>query len=322
MKNSVTEKGVFLVTPDEAGARLDRWFQKKYPDVTHSFIHKLLRRGKIKINGKKAKANVRLEEGYSVEVFPFVNVEKPKTTGIKNENAKISDKDIEKFKTSIIFMDDHVIVINKEPGLATQGGTGIKNSVDAMLVFLKMGKEEKPKLVHRIDKDTSGILILARSTKVAQELTAQFKNKEIEKTYLALVVGTPEIKKGKISLPISAKKKDGKLERAVIDEEDGVSATTYYKVIDDAKVAAFLKLMPITGRMHQLRVHMSHIGHPIVGDGKYGAKAAFIEEVSDKMHLHAYRAEFRLFNKNYDVSAPLPPHILESLKFFALETPK
>lgn len=322
MKNSITEKNVFNVSEGEAGMRLDRFFTKKYPDVTHSFIHKLLRRGKVKINGKKAKANMRLEEGYTVEVLPFVNIEKPKISGIKNEDAKISDKDIEKFKSSIIFMDDNVIAINKEPGLATQGGTGVKISVDSMLVFLKMGKEEKPKLVHRIDKDTSGVLLLARTDRAARELTLMFKNKEVEKTYLALVVGTPEIKKGKIDIPLAAKRKDGKIEKSVVDEEEGDKAITYYQVFDDAKVVALVKLMPITGRMHQLRVHMNHIGHPIVADGKYGGKESFIDEISDKMHLHSYNAKFKLFAKNYDISAPIPPHILESLKFFALETPK
>lgn len=308
----------FKITDDESGARLDRWFRKKFPDVTHSFLQQMLRKKEVKVNGKKIEANYRINSGDVVEVKDFKEIKKPE--GPVKTKIKISEHDVKDLIKNIIYKDDNIIAINKPQGLAAQGGSGLSISVDYMLDYLKFGNEERPKLVHRIDKDTSGVMILARSAKAAAILGQMFKDKSIEKTYWAVVVGLPAIEKGKIDIPILAKKAQGKIEKAAVDEDEGSSATTYYNVLDNAgNSISFVELMPITGRMHQLRVHMAHIGNPILGDGKYGGKKAFIEGVGETMHLHARKIKFNFMGKKIEITSPLPKHMRETFRMFNFE---
>ncbi len=301
----------FEINADEAGIRLDRWFRRKFPGTPQSLLQKSLRKGDIRVDGKKAEANTRLLAGQNVTVsyFNFKPADKP-------YKPKIDEKKAEMLKSSVIYKDDDIIAINKPAGLAAQGGTKVGNSVDSLLDALIFEANERPKLVHRIDKDTSGVMILARNTKAASLLTAMFKDKTITKKYWAVVVGTPHPQEGTIKKPIIAKKlvkrAGRKIEKADVDEF-GQSATTIYRTLDvAAKKAALVELQPITGRMHQLRVHMSFINHPILGDGKYGGKFAFIPGLSERMHLHAHEVVINLKGKKIKITAPLPFHMQET----------
>jgi 23S rRNA pseudouridine955/2504/2580 synthase len=293
------------VKPEDGNIRLDRWFKRNFPNVSHTSIEKALRKGQIRVDSKRAKSSTRVETGQEIRVPPMVEYEKkdkPKT--------QIDEKYIKQIKDSVIFKDKDIIVINKPAGLPTQGGVGITVSVDSLLDYLKFDYESRPKLVHRLDKDTSGALVIARTTNIASSLTKDFKTKNIEKTYLALVVGIPEIDEGKIDLSIS-KQDTGAGKEKMIADDNGQKAITYYEVIEKiGKQISVVKLYPHTGRTHQLRVHMSHIGNPILGDGKYGAKAAFIEGLSKKMHLHSYQIKLPSYQKPF--TAPLSGKMSET----------
>lgn len=278
----MTKVQTITVNPEDNDIRLDRWFKRNFPNFSHTSIEKALRKGQIRINGKKATSATHVLTGEEIRVPPmveYVREEKPK--------PRIDEKYIKEIQQSVIFKDKDIIVINKPAGLATQGGVGINVSVDSLLDFLKFDYENRPKLVHRLDKDTSGVLVLARTAATASSLTKSFKLKEIEKIYWALVVGTPDIDEGKIDLPISKQEVGAGKEKMTADE-DGGKAITYYKVLENmGSKLSLVELHPITGRTHQLRVHMAHIGNPILGDGKYGGKLAFIDGLNKKMHLHA-----------------------------------
>jgi 23S rRNA pseudouridine955/2504/2580 synthase len=300
----------------DSGIRLDRWFKRHMPAMTHGLLEKLLRKGDIRVNGKKAKASDRVEAGQVIgvrfEVSGFSKNElTPKTSQLTPEDARM-------MQSLVLYKDADVIVINKPAGLAVQGGSKVTRSVDGMLDALRFDAKERPKLVHRLDRDTSGVLVLARSAKAASRLMHAFAGKKVEKTYWALVKGAPEIAQGKIDLPL-AKQEEGDVEKVAIDEEDGKRAVTLYRVLERlSKALAWVELMPVTGRTHQLRVHMAAIGHPIIGDGKYGGRAAFIDgmELSHTLHLHARRIAIPGV---LDVTAPLPRHMKESWKTLGLE---
>lgn len=300
---------------DDDGISISRWFKRHRPDVPHGLLQKLLRKGAVKLDGKKAKPDQKIITGQTIRIPELEdrleerNKSKPKTTIATKEDAE------RLLLNNILYKDEDIIAINKPPGLPVQGGTNVKLSVDDMLEFLKFDYNQKPKIVHRIDKDTSGVMILARATSVARSLGELFKSKVVKKTYWAIVVGVPEKSSGKITLPLLTK--TGTIEKTLVDEEQGKSAITKYKVIDTAgNKLAWVELQPITGRTHQLRAHMAAIGHPILGDGKYGAKEAFIDGLlSKKMHLHARNIRF---NSN-NITAPLPRHIEETFKLFGFE---
>lgn len=303
------------ISADDNGTRLDRWVKRNYPSISQALLQKLLRKGAIKLDGKKVEANARLSEGQQLRM-PEIE-DRPKQ---EKRKVQASLEDARKYLLdNILYKDEHVLVLNKPAGLPSQGGSKVRLSVDAMLEHLTFGLPTKPKLVHRIDKDTSGILILARTSKAATLLTKYFKEKRIEKYYWAVVVGVPEPKQGKIALPLAAKKSDGKIEKSAVDEEEGKPAVTHYMVKEAASTTlAFVELNPVTGRMHQLRVHMEAIGHPILGDGKYGGKKAFIHGLSNSMHLHARRVVIPNFmGKKLEVTAPLPPHMQRTWQFFS-----
>jgi len=298
------------VKEEDDDIRLDRWFKRHYPALTHGLLEKALRKGEIRIGKKKSKAADRVLTGQVIEIKCKMpdNDRKAEARAL---TSKYSLEDAQMLQEAVLYKDADIIVINKPPGLAVQGGSGITKSVDSLLDALRFEAKERPKLVHRLDRDTSGVLVLARSAKVATRLMHAFSKKEAEKIYWALVKGVPEIQQGKIDLPL-AKQEDGDIEKVGIDEEDGKRAVTFYRVIERlGKTLAWMELMPVTGRTHQLRVHMATIGHPILGDGKYGAREAFIDgmELSRKLHLHAHRI---IIPSIVDVTAPLPKHMKNS----------
>jgi 23S rRNA pseudouridine955/2504/2580 synthase len=302
------------VKEEDSDIRLDRWFKRHVPALTHGLLEKALRKGEIRLDGKKAKSSDRLVSGQTIEI----RFKLPEARALKPEVGKFSHEDAAMLQEAVLYKDADIIVINKPPGLPVQGGTKITKSVDSMLDALRFEAKERPKLVHRLDRDTSGVLVLARSAKSATRLMLAFKAKEAEKIYWALVKGVPEIPQGKIDLPL-AKQEDGDIEKVSIDEEDGKRAITHYRTIERlSKTLAWMELMPVTGRTHQLRVHMAAIGYPILGDGKYGAREAFIDgmELSRKLHLHARRI---IIPGLIDVTAPLPKHMQNSWDTLGLE---
>lgn len=309
---------IIKVKEEDEGIRLDRWFKRYYPDIPHSMVQKLLRKGAIKLAGKKAETSTRISAGQEIRV---PQLEARPDEFRPREKYEVTLEDAQTLlMNNIIYSDAQIIAINKPPGLAAQGGSKVKISVDAMLPFLAENGAT-PKLVHRIDKDTSGVMVLARTAKVAAELGLRFQEKTLEKTYWAIVVGEPEILSGKISMPLSAKQFDGRIEKATVDVENGKTAITLYRVLERAaRKLSWMELQPVTGRMHQLRVHMSEIGHPIVGDGKYGGAESFIDGISEDMHLHARRIVIpNFYGKKIDIVAPLPPHMKETFDLMGFE---
>lgn len=303
--------------------RLDRWFKRHYPALSHGALQTALRKGLVKLDGKKVEASAKVSAGQNIKMpeWELPDAPEKKTHGLTEEQAK-------RIQQCVIYKDRHVIAINKPAGLAVQGGTGQKESVDSMLDALMFDAKERPKLVHRLDKDTSGVLLLARNAKVAKELSEMFAaRKNIKKLYYALVVGVPEVDRGEISLKLS-KVEMGKhsrmsAEMVTVDEAKGQKAFTRYRVVEKLhRTGAWVELWPVTGRTHQLRVHMEAIEHPIVGDGKYGGAKAFIQgtvNISPQLHLHAHRVVIENWHgKVLDVRAPLPPHMKTSWKELGL----
>lgn len=312
------------VSGDEAEMRVDRWFRKHYPGLGHGRLEKLLRKGEIRVDGKRAKANQRLEAGQQVRVPPMGEAETtaPDPDARPKPKPVVDEAQAEELRRRILFMDNDVIALDKPAGLATQGGTGQKTHLDAMLDALRFDKPERPKLVHRLDKDTSGVLLIARSAAAARWLTAAFRAKTARKIYWALVVGEVKPKAARIDLPIA--KLPGKSgEKMAVDFEEGKKAQTDYEVVEQlAKRVAWVALSPVTGRTHQLRVHMMERRTPIVGDGKYGGQEAFLvaEGLSRKLHLHAREVEVtRPDGSLLRATAPLPEHMLKAWQFFGFD---
>jgi 23S rRNA pseudouridine955/2504/2580 synthase len=308
------------VTESEGETRLDRWFKRHYPGLTHGRLEKLLRTGQVRVDGGRAKGATRLEPGMVVRVPPLDDsATAPVEPGSTPRGPKpLSPRDIAAVKSMIIYRDADVIALDKPHGLAVQGGTGTTRHLDGMLDALMFDYDERPKLVHRLDKDTSGVILLARTTRAAQWLTRAFRDKTARKTYWAVVAGVPKPHRGKIDLPI-AKAMSGDREKVIADEDDGRDAITYYAVVENlAQRAAWIALLPLTGRTHQLRVHCAEIGTPILGDGKYGGAKATIEGLGGRrqLHLHARSIELqRPDGSVLHVTAPLPPHMRETWEF-------
>ena len=311
---------VIEVSPEEAGMRLDRWFRAHYPGLNHGQLQKLLRTGQVRVDGGRVKANARLEQGQSVRVPPM----RAESAGDKKRHDTISQDDIRFIQSLVIHKDQHVLVLNKPPGLAVQGGTKTQRHIDGLLDGLKYKAHERPRLVHRLDKDTSGVLLLARDRKTAAALANALKSREAVKTYWALINGVPAPARGEISLPL-VKKGGPQNERVQVcdeDEEDAQRAVSRYAVIETAgRKLCWAGLWPITGRTHQLRVHMAAIGHPIVGDGKYGdVQAVSGGEIDDMLHLHAREIDIpHPAGGRLKVSAALPDHMLRTWKLLGLD---
>ena len=304
--------GVQIIKVKEAddGMRLNRWFLKYYPGLSLGRFQKLVRTKQIKVNGAKAEANTRLETGFEVRVPPLDNEKKEQV------RIGVSQSDAKSIENLVIYKDEKIIVINKPSGLAVQGGTNTERHVDGMLEALKFGMEDKPKLVHRIDKDTSGILVLARDRKMADVLTKAFREHSLQKTYLALVRGMCDKKIGEIKAPLE--KIDGRVQ--VI--ESGKSAVTEYEILDNVgDKFALVAASPLTGRTHQIRAHMEYMGMPILGDDKYFGKERGKNDLfSKKLHLHAYKIDLSsVYGKKMVVKAKLPDYFKESINVLGLD---
>ncbi len=304
------------IAPEDGEIRLDRWFKRHFPTLGHGRLEKLLRTGQVRIDGKRAHAGDRVSAGQIIRVPPL-GTEAAKPTAPRPAPV-IRERDAEAIRDAILYRDDDVIALNKPPGLAVQGGTGTSHHLDGLLDALRFEAAERPRLVHRLDKDTSGVLLLARSAQAAGKLASAFRAKTTRKTYWAVVVGVPRPHRGRIDLALS--KLPGRAGEKMAPDEEGLSAITYYSVIEHAAAkAAFLALMPVTGRTHQLRAHCVAIGTPILGDGKYGGAGAQLAGVPDDRALHLHARSIVLPHPRrgtLSVVAPLPPHMVETWQFF------
>ena len=304
----------FTVQPDDEGVRLDRWFKRHLPEVGFAMISRWARTGQIRVDGKRADPADRLVAGQTLRVPPGGAAPERKGAAPRKE---LTEAQIELAEGMVITQDRAAIVLNKPPGLATQGGTGTKEHVDGLLdAFAATGP--RPRLVHRLDKDTSGVLLIARTPGSAAYFSKRFSGRTARKIYWALIVGVPSIEDGLIELPLAKQPGTGGEKMMVDESEHGQPARTRYRVIDRAgNAGCWVELQPLTGRTHQLRVHMAAIGHPIVGDGKYGGPEAFLSgSVSRKMHLHARRLIIdHPDGAPLDVTASLPAHFAASMAY-------
>ncbi|MBY6127931.1 RluA family pseudouridine synthase [Qipengyuania aquimaris] len=312
MKTS-DEVRTFTVEADDDGIRLDRWFKRHLPQIGFGTVSKWARTGQIRVDGGRAKPDDRLEQGQQIRVPPGGDAPHKKA----KPKRELTNAEREQAEEMLIKRTKSALVINKPPGLATQGGTNTHNHVDGLLdAYMDEGEEQRPRLVHRLDKDTSGVLLVARTPGSAAFFSKRFSGRSAKKIYWALVVGVPDIKEGVIEAPLAKQPGSGG-EKMHVDHEGGQPAKTKYRVVDTAgKKAAWLELQPLTGRTHQLRVHCAAMGHPIVGDGKYGGKDAFLTgSVSRKMHLHARRLIIDSPDGGkLDVTADLPEHFAASME--------
>ncbi|MHB9878656.1 RluA family pseudouridine synthase [Pacificimonas sp. ICDLI1SI03] len=312
---TTTDVRQFTVAPDDDDIRLDRWFKRHMPEASFGTVSRWARTGQLRVDGKRAKPGDRIAAGQIIRVPPL-EAGKVSPLAQKRDRPSLTDDQIEFARSLVIHKSAHAIVINKPAGLATQGGTGIREHVDGLLDALRFDRDDRPKLVHRLDKDTSGALLIARSSRAAAHFAKAFSGRTARKLYWAIVMGVPEVANGRIELPIS-KQPGFNGERMFIDKEEGQRAVSRYRRIDRAAGrAAWLELQPLTGRTHQLRVHMEAIGHPIVGDGKYGGKDSFLTGgISRKLHLHARRLRIELPGGGMlDVKADPAEHFAASLE--------
>jgi 23S rRNA pseudouridine955/2504/2580 synthase len=311
------------VASGEADMRLDRWFRLHFPELGHGHLQKLLRTGQVRVDGRRAKAGARLAAGAEIRIPPMGAAPPPEAPRQKAGPAAPSDADAAFIRSLVLYRDDHVIALDKPPGLAVQGGTGTHRHVDGMLEALRFGAPEAPRLVHRLDRDTSGVLLLARSRAAAAALGKAFRGRAAQKLYWAIVVGLPEPRSGRIDLPVA--KLPGRAgEKMAVDEAAGQRAATLYSVMESAaRRLAWVALSPQTGRTHQLRVHCAAMGWPILGDGKYGGQGAFIagQGLSRKLHLHARSIALPhpVTGAPLIVRAPLPVHMKETWDFFGFD---
>jgi len=313
------------VARGEAGMRLDRWFKTHFPQITHGRLEKLLRTGQVRIDGARAKAADRLEQGQVIRIPPLgeaAAVEKapPRARTVSAADAKF-------VRALVIHKDAEVLVLNKPAGLAVQGGTGTERHLDGLLDALAFDAPERPRLVHRLDKDTSGVLLLARSRAAAAALAKAFAERTTRKVYWALTAGVPKVSRGQIDLKLLKAGAEGSERmRALLEGEDAEEAkraVTRYVTLDHAAHrVAWMALMPVTGRTHQLRAHMAALGTPIVGDGKYGGASARLTggEIENRLHLHARQiAIAHPAGGTLVAEAPLPPHMVRSWALFGFD---
>jgi 23S rRNA pseudouridine955/2504/2580 synthase len=314
-----------IVTDDEADIRLDRWFRRHFPGLQQSLIQKLCRTGQIRVDGARADTATRLAPGQTVRIPPMTAPEAPKPA------SRVDPNDAKDLQNAIIYQDDHILVLNKPYGLPVQGGPGITRHLDGMLDALRFGSEHRPRLVHRLDRDTTGVLLLARTPGTAGKLAAAFRGRDMEKTYWAVVAGRPVPVEGRIDMPL--KKVGGsrgeRTAPAARDDPDGARAITDYRTLDHAaRKLAWLELKPLTGRTHQLRVHCVAIRAPILGDEKYeepdqnNAFAALVQGLSTDLHLHARRLELpHPAGGTLVVEADLPPHMKATFQTLGFQAP-
>ncbi|MEO0703354.1 MAG: RluA family pseudouridine synthase [Pseudomonadota bacterium] len=315
------------VAEGEGDQRLDRWFRRRFPQVSQGRIEKMCRKGEIRVDGGRVKASTRVEDGQSVRVPPL-----PDAPAAPRPASTVSDADAAMIQACVVWQDEHIIALNKPPGLPTQGGSKQTRHVDGLAEALRFGFDDKPRLVHRLDKDTSGLLLLARTRAVAGALTQAFRDRETRKIYWAAVAGVPKpalgtVRYGLVKAPGHGAAGQGEkmlcLHPRDVETTPGAKrATTDYAVISGlGGRLSWVGLVPVTGRTHQLRAHMAELGHPIVGDGKYGGSgqenlgdgwgAHLGGELSRKLHLHARHVSFRhpVTGAMMALTAPLPDHM-------------
>jgi 23S rRNA pseudouridine955/2504/2580 synthase len=313
--------GVETVTvrPEDGAGRLDRWFKRHYPGLTHGRLEKLLRTGQIRVDGKRAHAGDPVAPGQAIRVPPLPETPAPSP---KPSAPRARPQDVALLRDAVLYRDDWAIVVNKPAGLAVQGGTNTDRHVDALLDGLRFESKERPRLVHRLDKDTSGVLLIARNPAAAAFFTGAFRDKTTRKVYWAITVGLPELRQGRIDLALAKRAGIRGGERVHADEE-GKSAITYYTVVDHAGTrASWLALLPVTGRTHQLRAHCAEIGTPILGDGKYGGSGAQLAggAAARQLHLHARSLDIpHPQGGTLSVTAPLPAHMRRMWEFFGFD---
>lgn len=310
-------KDTRTITVDLAddGQRLDRWLKKAVPDLPYALSQKLIRKGAIRIDGKRAKADARLSAGQNVRIPPVED----KGDLPAAPKRKLTDEDRRFIQSLVIYDDGDVIAFNKPSGLASQGGGGVEHHIDALFPLLADNDGLAPRLIHRLDRDTSGVLLAARSAEAVRNLGKSFKDRRAKKIYWAITVPAPADNEGSIRAPI-AKTGGAHKDRMVIDDEDGKGAVTDFAIIERAaKRAAFVAFCPRTGRTHQIRVHASDVLEcPILGDGKYGGSDARLDgmedALADRLHLHARRLVIHHpFKKEWlNLVAPLPPELRRS----------
>ena len=329
---------------DETGMRLDRWFRRRYPDLPQTHLNKIVRKGEVRVDGKRVEISTRLEIGQIVRVPPLKFAAKP----VPGERGPVNPADAQAIREMILFEDKDVLVLNKPYGLAVHGGSGTKRHVDGMLEALADKNGQRPVLVHRLDRDTSGVLLCAKSRKMAADLGAMFRARETRKIYWALVEGVPKPPQGRISMFLAkgegmgdergVKRGPSDLERMRVakhgDPEAQHSLTMYATIDKVTPRLAWLSMRPITGRTHQLRAHCEAIGHPIIGDPKYNRRPendparhdplrAVPPGLEPKLHLMARRLVLPHPRGGFiDVTAPVPPHMQKSFDVFGFELPK
>ena len=313
------------IDADDDGIRMDRWFKRHYPQVTHVLLQKLLRKGEVRLDGKRTEASTRVAAGQAVRLPPQVIHAKDQRPEKPQAETKhpLASKDMGSLADRILYMDKQVIVIDKPPGLATQGGSGLTKHVDGMLDSLQYEKPTRPKLVHRLDRDTSGVLLIARTALAASGLSASLALRDTSKVYWALTRGVPKQKHGVVKGALAKEGVRGKDERmAISDDDDAKEALTEYAVMATAGTEfAWVAARPITGRTHQIRVHLASLGTPIVGDFKYGGTDVRGRgDIADKLHLHARSIDIgRPDGGRLQATAPLPPHMVKSWRLLGFD---
>jgi 23S rRNA pseudouridine955/2504/2580 synthase len=329
----------YRVSEDEDGMRLDRWFKRRIPALSLSHLNKIVRTGEVRVDGARVKTATRLARGQSIRVPPL------KLTAPAPQKPSVSPADHEALSRMILYEDGDLLVLNKPYGLAVQGGSGTTHHIDGMLASMPNERGDRPVLVHRLDRDTSGVLLVAKTRKIAADLGALFRSRQTRKIYWALVEGVPKPAQGRISLYLAktdaekdhssgadARKNLEKMRVARHGEADARHSVTYYAVVDKVGPRlAWLSMKPVTGRTHQLRAHAEAMGHPIIGDPKYGSKhakdpsrtdplRAVPDGIERKLHLLARRLVLPHPRGGIlDVTAPLPPHMQKSFDLFGFD---
>lgn len=297
------------IKPDDDGIRLNRWFLREYPSLSMGRLQKLLRTKQIKVDGKKAETNTRLSAGQELRLPPLDNEKAEK------KSDALSRSDIDFIRSLVVFKDDNMIILNKPSGLAVQGGTNTTRHIDGLLDGLKFDNESRPKLVHRIDKETSGLLVLARNRQYAEILTKAFREHALQKTYVVLSRGCPKRELGEINAPLE------KVGEKMQVSDAGKKAVTTFTLLDNVgEKFALLAASPLTGRTHQIRAHMEYAGCPILGDDKYfGTERFKMAGLSPKLHLHAYKIDLSaVYHKKMVVKAPLPDYFNTDINFLGM----
>ncbi|MBB4041892.1 23S rRNA pseudouridine955/2504/2580 synthase [Microvirga flocculans] len=312
-----------VVEPDEADMRVDRFLVARFPQLAFTHIQRIVRKGELRVDGKRAQPNERLVAGQKVRIPPL-KLDQPRPV---SRSAAKDQGDRDFLKSITLYEDKDVLIINKPMGLAVQGGSGTTRHVDGLLECMRDADGQKPRLVHRLDKDTAGCLVIAKTRFAASTMAKSFRSRTTRKIYWALVAGVPRVRQGRVSTYLAKEGEEGdaRMKVARHGDEGASHALTYYAVVDTAaQKLSWLSLKPVTGRTHQLRAHTAHIGHPIVGDPKYFD----IENwelpggIQNKLHLLARRIVIAhpRTGKPIDVTAPLPPHMQQSFNLLGFDT--